>query len=257
MRRWLQVLLLGLSAATAWSAETLPPAPTQYFNDYAGVVSPSVAAGLNQQLDQFERQTSDQVVVAVFPKMLSESSLEDYTHRVMESWKVGQRIKNNGVGVFVFIADRTARIEVNYGLEGALPDAISKRIIEDELLPRFRNQDFSGGLAATVTAIQQAIRGEYRGGGRTAADDDGGSMGNGGALAGFLVFAGLFAWLRSHYSRGGTVYGRDGRRMYAAGLLLSLLGGGRGGFGGGGSGGGGGFSGGGGSGGGGGASGRW
>src|SRR5205809_761119 len=99
MRRRLHVLLLWLGAATAWSAETMPPAPTQYFNDYAGVVSPAVAAGLNEQLDRFERQTSDQVVVAVFPKMLSDSSLEDYTHRVMESWKVGQRIKNNGVAV--------------------------------------------------------------------------------------------------------------------------------------------------------------
>lgn len=257
MRRWLHVLLVWLGAATAWSAETMPPAPPQYFNDYAGVVAPSVAASLNQQLDQFERQTSNQVLVAVFPKMLSDSSLEDYTHRVMASWKVGQRVKNNGVAVFVFIADRAARIEVNYGLEGALPDAISKRIIEDEMLPRFRQQDFSGGLTAAVAAIQQAIRGEYRGSGRTAADDGDSGMGNGSALAGFLVLAALFALLRSRYSHGGTVYGRDGRRMYMAGLLLSMLGGGRGGFGGGGSGGGGGFSGGGGSGGGGGASGRW
>ena len=236
MRRWLYVLLVGLGAVTAWSAETMPPAPAQYFNDYAGVVSPAVAAGLNQQLDQFERQTSDQVVVAVFPKMLSDSSLEDYTHRVMESWRVGQRVKNNGVGLFVFIADRTARIEVNYGLEGALPDAISKRIIEDEMLPHFRNQDFAGGLTAGITAIQQAIRGEYQGSGKTAADDRNIGTPVGVMFWGLLIFAGAFAWVSSRYARGGTVYGRGGRSLYAASLLLGMFGGG--GFGGGGSGGG-------------------
>lgn len=251
MRRGLHVFLACCGWATAWSAETLPPAPAQYFNDYAGVVSAAAAAGLNQQLDQFERQTSNQVVVAVFPKMESASSLEDYTHRVMESWKVGQRIKNNGVGLFVFIADRRARIEVNLGLEGALPDAISKRIIEDEMLPLFRTNDYEGGLKAGVTAIQQAIRGEFSGSGRTAADDTGNGMGNGVFFAFFIVML-VAGYLRTRYFHGGTVYGRNGRRIYSGGTFINL---GSGGFGGGGSGGG--FSGGGGMGGGGGASGRW
>jgi uncharacterized protein len=251
--RHLLCLLIGLVGATrAWSAETLPPVPTQYFNDYAGVVSPAIAANLNRQLEQFERQTSNQVVVAVFPKMPSDSSLEDFTHRTMESWKVGQRVKNNGVGLFVFIADRAARIEVNYGLEGALPDAISKRIIEDEIVPRFRVNDYAGGLTAAVAAIQQAIRGEYRGNGRTAANAD--TVEWSGLL--FLVPVILLiggGYLRRRYAHGGTVYDRSGRHPYAAGLFLGLLSGA---LGGGGSGGGG-FSGGGGSGGGGGASGRW
>ena len=248
MRPLLYVLLTGLFAATAWSAETLPPAPTKYFNDYASVVSPAVAASLNQQLEEFERQTSDQVVVAVFQKMQSDSSLEDYTHRVMESWKVGQRVKNNGVGLFVFVADRKARIEVNYGLEGALPDALSKRIIEEEILPRFRTNDYAGGLTAGVAAIQQAIRGEYTGSGKTAADTKTGGW----AIWVYLIPLLFFFWFSyraSRYTHGGTAYGRNGRGMFAGGLLLGLFGGGMGG--------GGGFSGGGGMGGGGGASGSW
>jgi len=251
MRPWLHALLGLIGTATVWSAETLPPAPALYFNDYAGVVSPALAANLNGQLKQFERQTSNQVVVAVFPKMQSDSSLEDFTHRVMESWKVGQRVKNNGVGLFVFIADRRARIEVNYGLEGALPDATSKRIIEDEILPRFRTNDYAGGLTAGVAAIQQAIQGEYRGNGKTTEGDKSDWWMILVYLVPVIILMGL-GYLR-RYSRGGTVYDRTGRRLYATSLLLGLFGGG---FGGGGTGGGG-FSGGGGSGGGGGASGRW
>jgi len=252
MRLWPYVLLGLLGIAVAWSAETLPPAPARYFNDYANVVSPAVAASLNGQLEQFERQTSNQVVVAVFPIMLSDSSLEDFTHRTMESWKVGQRMKNNGVGLFVFIADRRARIEVNYGLEGALTDATSKRIIEDEILPRFRNNDYGGGLTAGVAAIQQAIRGEYRGSGQTPGDDKSDGWTAAVYLIPFIFLAGL-GYLRRRYAHGGTVYDRTGRHVYSAGLLLGMFGGE---FGGGGSGGGG-FSGGGGSGGGGGASGSW
>ena len=241
-----------LGAALARSAETLPPVPALYFNDYAGVVSPAVAASLNGQLEQFERQTSNQVVVAVFAKMQSDSSLEDFTHRTMESWKVGQRVKNNGVGLFVFIADRTARIEVNYGLEGALPDAISKRIIEDEILPRFRANDYAGGLTAGISAIQQAIRGEYQGSGRTASADKTAWWTYLVYLVPFLFLLGM-GFLRHRSADSGTVYDRSGRHVFTSGLLLGLLGGA---FGGGGSGGGG-FTGGGGSGGGGGASGRW
>jgi uncharacterized protein len=170
----------------------------------------------------------------------------------MESWKIGQRVKNNGVGLFVFIADHSTRIEVNYGLEGALPDAICKRIIEDEILPRFRTANYAGGLTAGISAIQQAIRGEYQGSGRTAADAKT-------TWWTYLVYLVLFifligiGFLRHRSAGGGTVFDRSGRHVYTAGLLLGLLGGA---FGGGGSGGGG-FSGGGGSGGGGGASGRW
>jgi uncharacterized protein len=271
MRRWLFGLVIALGTISpAWAAETMPPAPTEYVTDYAHVISPAVVANLNQELEQFERQTSNQVVVAVFPKMESDSSLEDYTHRMLESWKVGQKDKNNGVGLFVFIADHRARIEVNYGLEGALPDALAKRILDDEITPHFRNNDYDGGLTAGVTAIEQAIRGEYKGNGSTVANQVLHSVGSAGdAVAGALgdillvFFFLLFAYLRFRSYGGATVYGSSGR-SFATGMLLGGMSGGfgGGGFGGGGGGGfsgggGGGFSGGGGSGGGGGASGSW
>src|ERR1700722_16346340 len=111
----------------------MPPAPAQYFNDYAGVVSPGTAAQLNQKLTDFEKATSSQVVVAIFPKMESDSSVDDYTLRVARAWKVGQKDNNNGIVLFVFVQDHKMFIQVGPGLEGALPDALCKRIISTEI----------------------------------------------------------------------------------------------------------------------------
>src|SRR5438128_5251396 len=118
---WFLAALLGTVAAPA---EVIPPIPRAYFNDYAQVVSPAVATELNQQLEQFERKTSIQILVAVFPKMQSDSSIEDYTVRVAQAWGVGQKDKSNGAALFVFIQDHKMYLQVGYGLEGALPDAL-------------------------------------------------------------------------------------------------------------------------------------
>src|SRR5450432_231702 len=120
-------ILIFCAAASA--AEVIPPAPENHFNDYAHVVSPAVAKKLNAELDDFERQTSNQIVVAVFPKMQSDSSVEDYTTRVANKWKVGTSEKKNGAVLFVFIEDHKMFIVTGYGLEGALPDATAKDII--------------------------------------------------------------------------------------------------------------------------------
>ncbi len=154
----------------ARAAEIIPPPPAQYFNDYANVVSPATATELNRTLEQFERDASSQILVTVFPKMQSDSSIEDYAVRVAQSWKVGQKGKDNGAVLFVFVQDHKMYLQVGYGLEGALPDAICKRIIENEIKPHFRNGDFDGGLRAGITAILQATRGEYKGTGRTVAE---------------------------------------------------------------------------------------
>src|SRR5439155_11536757 len=118
---WFALLFLSLVSLRA--AEVIPPKPAGYFNDYAGVVSQSAATQFNEQLAQFERETSDQVVVAVFRKMQSDSDIADYTQRVAQAWGVGQKEQRNGVVLFVFTEDRKMFIQVGYGLEGALPDA--------------------------------------------------------------------------------------------------------------------------------------
>ncbi len=161
------VLLLGFRL---FAVEVIPPAPAAYFNDYAHVVSAGTAAQLNQTLENFERQSSEQIVVAVFPKMQSDSSIEDYTVRVARAWQVGQKDKNNGAVLFVFVQDHKMFLQVGYGLEGVLPDALCKRIIDEQISPRFRAGDFDGGLTAGVQSILAATKGEYKGNGTTVAE---------------------------------------------------------------------------------------
>jgi uncharacterized protein len=261
MRRrlsFLFVLVFGL--ALARGAEVMSPAPQYNFNDYAHVVQPSTAEALDRQLAQFERDTSNQLVVVVYPTMQTDSSLEDYTQRLLDSWHVGQKDRNNGAVLFVFVQEHKIRIGTNYGLESTLTDALCKRIIEDEIAPHFRTGDYDGGLQAGVTAMMAAVRGEYTGSGSTVHDRQGGMnslLGIPFPLILFLVFI-VWSVLRS---RRHVVYGSSGRSgIWGGGPWIfpgGGFGGGGGGGGGGGSWGGGGFSGGGGMGGGGGASGGW
>jgi uncharacterized protein len=175
---------LTLLAISANAAEVIPAAPSAYFNDYAGVVSKEAASRFNEQLAQFERDTSDQVVVAVFPKMQSDSDIADYTQRVAQAWGVGQKERRNGVVLFVFIEDRKMFIQVGYGLEGALPDATAFDITERHIKPLFKAGNYEAGLATGIDLICKAIRGEYKGSGKTVAERKGG----GGAATGLLPF---------------------------------------------------------------------
>ena len=103
---WLAALVGACCASLAsplGAAEVMPPAPPRYFNDFAGVTRPDTQARLNKTLEQFEKDTSSQIVVAVFPKMETDSSIEDYVNRMFKAWKIGQQQKNNGVLLAVFV----------------------------------------------------------------------------------------------------------------------------------------------------------
>jgi len=245
VRRFCIILAL-LAGFQLFAAEVMPPPPAAYFNDYANVVSAGTAAQLNQTLENFERQTSEQIVVAVFPKMQSDSDVEDYTVRVFRSWGIGQKDKNNGAVLFVFVQDHKLFLQTGYGLEGVLPDALCKRIIDEQITPRFKAGDFDGGLTAGVQAILAATKGEYKGNGSTVGDHRGGGGGAVIPIIFFLIIVAIII-MRSRSGYGGVQYWGGG-----------WSGGSSGGWGGGGGGGGGGgFSGGGGSSGGGGAGGSW
>ncbi len=206
----LRFLLALLFVGSLSAAEVIPPRPQFYFNDYASLVAPATATRLNHLLASFERTNSSQVIVAIFPKLQSSSSIEDYTVRVAQAWQVGQRDKKNGAILFVFVADRKTYLQVGYGLEGALPDILCKRIIENEVLPAFRNNDYETGITRGVQAILAAIRGEYTGTGRTTAESSPTSrfVSTGAIiLALFLLFYLLLGYtiIRS------TIYRRSGR----------------------------------------------
>ena len=259
---WAWFNLLGLLSAgpVASGAGVLPAAPKTYLSDQAGVIKPATAARLEKSLADYERETSVQIVVAIFPRLPDGEAMEDFTVRTAKAWGVGQKEKtrqNNGVVLFVFVQDKKMRIEVGYGLEGKIPDAIAKRITSDQIKPHFQRGDYDAGINAGANALMQAARGEYQGTGRTAASSK--SSGSAfGLLCPLLFLAMLFFGIRRTLR--GTMYHGRGRSGWGAWPIITTGGWGGGGGGGGWSGGGdsgGGFSGGGGDFGGGGASDSW
>lgn len=152
-------ILLAIFASTAIALDI--PALSGRVNDYAKVLQSEQKAALEKQLADFESQTSNQLVVLTVDTLQGEP-IENYSIKVAEKWKIGQDKKDNGVILVVAVKDRKLRIEVGYGLEGALTDALSKMIIENEIVPSFKSGNFAAGITAGVDAIIKATRNEYQ-----------------------------------------------------------------------------------------------
>jgi uncharacterized protein len=253
----LAVALVATAVVADRYDELVPAKPQRYVTDRAGVFGPGEAEALNARLEQFERETSDQLLVWVDRKVPEGFTLEDFTVRAAQKWGAGQKKEDNGAVLFVFTEDRKVRIEVGYGLEGALPDVTAKRIIDGEIVPRFRSGDFPGGIVAGMNAMMAAVKGEYKGSGRTV--DEGRRRKNGqfGSCLTMAIFFGIFFVLPMMFRRNRTHGGRGWWGGFGGPFIGGGFGGGGGWGGGGGGFSGGGFSGGGGSFGGGGASGSW
>src|SRR5437016_4208746 len=150
------------------AAIALPPKPDHYVTDRAGVLKNADA--LNEKLANFERQTSDQILVYTDQHLPPDTTIEEMGAEAMRSWGVGQKGKDNGAILFVFTGDRKMRIEVGYGLEGSLTDAKAKEITSTVIKPEFQRGDFDRGINNGVDAMLAAVHGEvYRGNGRTVA----------------------------------------------------------------------------------------
>ncbi|MFH1195268.1 MAG: TPM domain-containing protein [bacterium] len=129
-------------------------------NDYASILTDEFKSKLTEKLSQHETATSNQIVVLTMSS-LEDENLEMFANKVFETWKIGQKDKNNGVLLLISINDKKLRIEVGYGLEGALPDAVCSSIIRNEIVPQFRKADYAAGIDAGVNSIISAIKGEY------------------------------------------------------------------------------------------------
>ncbi len=150
--------LLCLFAATAWAA-TAVPLLQQRVTDLTGTLSPQVVARIDQQLTAFEKEKGTQLAVLMVPSVRPES-IEEYAVRVFEQWKLGRKGVDDGVLLVIAKNDRELRIEVGYGLEGALNDATAKRIISDDIVPHFKRGDFAAGIEAGVARILRVADGE-------------------------------------------------------------------------------------------------
>jgi uncharacterized protein len=136
------------------------PALKGRVNDYADLISPRAEQFLEQELAQIEASDSTQIAILTVPS-LEGDSLEGFSIRVADAWKIGQEQEDNGVILLVAKAERKIRIEVGYGLEGVLTDLTSGRIIDYEMSPRFKRGDFDGGFIAGARAVVETVRGEY------------------------------------------------------------------------------------------------
>ena len=155
----------------AAGAPPIPAKPTKYVTDLAGALPAERAVALNEKLAAFERETSSQVLVYIGTKVPEGTTLEELGSRAIREWGVGQKGKSNGVVFFLFPGDRKMRLEVGYGLEGVLPDALAHRIDDEVFKPRLQAGDTAGAMDAGTDAILGVLRGEpYKGTGSTAAE---------------------------------------------------------------------------------------
>jgi uncharacterized protein len=244
------LLILLVLPAITFSQQIPPrPSPPKLVNDLADVLSPEQEAALERKLVAYDDSTSNQVVVLTV-KTLNDYPVEEYALKVLRDWGVGNKQTNNGVVILAAIDDRKLRIEVGYGLEGAIPDITAGQIISNDIAPAFRNQNYYEGLDAATTSIIQAAAGEYK------APDNYGDRGQKKRFpVGFIIVMVILIVIFAGRNRGGGGGGFLSRRGFGP---IIFPGGGWSGGGGGGGFGGGGFGGfGGGGGGGGGASGGW
>ncbi len=132
-----------------------------YVNDYAGMLSAASVQKMETELKSFEQTDSTQIVVLTIPTLEGEN-IEDFSLRVAEAWKIGQKGKDNGAIILIARTERKIRIEVGRGLEGKLTDLVSGRIIRYEIAPSFKAGDFDGGIEKGVSSVIAVVKGEYK-----------------------------------------------------------------------------------------------
>lgn len=288
VRRWLMPLLAAalLLGGFAVQAEVPVPALTARVIDQTGTLTPNDVAALTAKLAALEAEKGSQVAVLLVASTEPET-IEQYGIRVAEAWKLGRKGVDDGAILIVAKDDRKLRIEVGYGLEGALPDAVAKRIIREDIAPQFRTGNYAGGIATGIERMIAVVNGEVLPPPKPSRGASGSSRHPPFELLfiAFIIVWGVMSAVRRVLGTGIASLGVGGILGFVGWLLLASLaagaviavvatifaaiawssGGGRhggggfygGGFGGGGFGGGGDFSGGGGGFGGGGASGDW
>jgi uncharacterized protein len=153
------VLLTSLGLRAEVSGTELPPPPKRWVNDDAGLLSPSTRSALDSRLEAYERETGHQVVVWA-GKTIGSAPLDEFATRLFEAWKIGRQGKDDGILVIVLKDDRKIAIEVGYGLEDRVPDALASRIIREQMAPRLQAGDPDGALTAGVDTLLSAIEGK-------------------------------------------------------------------------------------------------
>lgn len=204
---WASVSIIGV-----YAYEKLDR-PSGFVSDFARVLSVDQKTALEQKLSTFEKETSNEIAVVTVDSLKGDY-IENYAVKLFADWGIGKKDKDNGVLFLVAVSDRAMRIEVGYGLEGALTDALSVRILDDNVRPFFKQNDYAGGIGAGVDAIISATKGEYKASSTRATQSSGEWM--------FFVLFGILwggGWLFSIM----VVLGRS-KSWWAGGIVGGVLG---------------------------------
>lgn len=210
MKKIIIILLLLFALPTL--AYYNPGQPGGFINDYTDTLTNEQKQALENKLSQFKKETGNEIAVVLIPS-LKEDMIENFAVKLFEDWKIGKQGKDNGVLVLVAKEDREMKIEVGYGLEGALTDAQSYWIINQVMQPAFRNNDFYGGLDGTVDKIIAATKGEIIPGDNKSQSSSSGKF-NPFDFFWFGIF--IFVWLAS-------ILGRS-KSWWAGGIVGAVIG---------------------------------
>ena len=241
----LSILALITVGAFAQVDNVIPPRPSppRLVNDFADVLNEQQKQDLERKLVAYDDSTSNQIAVVTISS-LQDYPIEDVALGILRKWGVGNKKNNNGIVVLVAVKDRKVRIEVGYGLEGAVPDITANSIIENDITPAFRQGDYYKGLDDGTTSVMKAAAGEYKAppgyadrGGNVQTRGSGGGFSIGQIILGIIILW-IILGMFSGGNRGGMM-SRRGCNPFLGGCLGSSFGGG---FGGGSWGGGGGWS---------------
>jgi uncharacterized protein len=270
MKKLILIISLLFSVCAFAQIENVAPKrpnPPRLVNDFANILTPEQVDALERKLIAYDDSTSNQIAIVILPTITDKSGqeypIEDVSLKILRDWGVGNKKNNNGIVILAAMQEHKLRIEVGYGLEGAIPDMTAKAIIEDDLRPNFKSNDYYRGFDAAINSIMLAARGEYKApsGYHVGGKSVGKSIGK--IIVGIIILFVILGMFGGG-NKGGGYTSRRGSGWLGPFILGSMLGnagsgggwsGGGGGWSGGGGGGFGGFGGGGG--GGGGASGGW
>ena len=153
------VVLAGVSAARLNAAETpIPPPPARWVTDTANFMSPGARGSLDSRLAGYAQSTGHQLIVYI-GQTTGDAPIDDWAVRAFERWKVGRKGIDDGLVLFIMAADRKLRIEVGYGLEAQVPDAIASRVINDVIVPRIQAGDRDGAVTSGMDAVMMVVGG--------------------------------------------------------------------------------------------------
>lgn len=194
------------------------PNPPRLVNDFANIMASQDANFIEQKLRIFNDSTSTQIVI-ITENSIEDDDVFDYTFRLAQKWGIGQKGKNNGVLIYTAIAERKLRIQVGYGLEAVLTDAVCKEIIEEILKPAFKQKKYAAGLDAASSRIMAICKGEYKADAKE-------KKGINPAFILLFVIVVIVLMSISNKGGGGRTYSSSGSDWWTAAMIGSAMSGG-------------------------------